>query len=381
MVNTKSLYNYKRFSMVRRIFILITCSVYLHLHGQFSTISVEAVPEGGDTMYYLTDELPRRINLGKPGENQFWSFTNLVAPYRQNLIAVPLEGADMYRVASENLWKIYVDSPDGPILHSRSNMMVGSNNIMSTWTSTHGLADPSYLMDYQDIRELEEIFQTTIHSSQSPASWKKSIPQGVDSLKISVHIARTLEVDATGMLLLSGGARHQTQRVHMTDHLTKKLWSKSKDGSWQDITSIVHLDDLAAEEKESYHFTDREHKGIICSVYLNDGTPSSVDYHLPNIQARHYDTQSTKSRWLLAFPNPALSFVRFKLLDVPSGTYTIKFSNIFMQQTLLEKSISVEGNETIEIDVNHFKGGTYFYRLLDKNGKILTTKRLVVLKP
>jgi hypothetical protein len=190
-----------------------------------------------------------------------------------------------------------------------------------------------------------------------------------------------MTVDASGTLYLGNGYREEVQRFKVEDHLTKKLWAKKVDGNWQDITSLVRLEDLLPEHHISYHFVSLESGGNICSVFLDqNGTPRRASFLIPKEQSKYYKTAVNNNQWIFAYPNPALSYVRFKFLDVPTGEYTLRFYDVFMRN-LLEKKYTINGEETVEISISHLEKGPYLYSLVDRTGKKIVTKRLIVIKP
>ncbi len=83
---------------------------------------------------------------------------------------------------------------------------------------------------------------------------------------------------------------------------------------------------------------------------------------------------------ILAYPNPAISDVRFQFWNLPSGKYNLKIYNI-LGVVVWERKYSINGDRTEKIDLSNFRKGTYLYSLINANGKAISTKRLMVMRP
>ena len=350
--------------------------------GQMPFVVTPSVPDPGDTLFYQVDELPKRISITAPGRDQVWNFASLLGPYLQYQVAQSTSGNDAsLQISGEQGTKYsYSEESMTLFLKSANRLKIGDTEIRSHWSSAEGLPMPSADIDYQDNHEYSALFQTTLSLAESPPNWRSSLPSGTDSIRISVLIDRSLTVDATGILFLVNGYRQETERIRVEDHLTKKIWAKKINGNWQDVTSLTRLEDLQPEDNLSYHFVSLETGGNICTVFLDkNGSPQSVQFVIPNDQARFFKPAGNP-QWVLAYPNPALSYVRFKFIDLPPGDYTLKFYDVFMRN-LFEKKYNITSGETVEINISHLNKGPYLYSLIDKSGKKITTKRLFVIKP
>lgn len=87
-----------------------------------------------------------------------------------------------------------------------------------------------------------------------------------------------------------------------------------------------------------------------------------------------------QGRLWAAFPNPAVEWVRFDCKNLPESDYTLKIFNI-VGKVVWKENYSISGNKSITVELEDFKKGTYLYSLVDKDGNVIGTRRLVVLKP
>ena len=81
-----------------------------------------------------------------------------------------------------------------------------------------------------------------------------------------------------------------------------------------------------------------------------------------------------------AFPNPAIVNVRFEFSNLPKDTYNLTIYNIIGEQ-LWNKRYSIDRNLMDKVDVSFLRKGTYLYSLSNAEGRIITTKRLVIVRP
>jgi hypothetical protein len=362
------------------LFICMLCSLsYVQATwAQNPLMSQARAPRVGDTLYYQTDELPHRIIISPPGQDQLWNFTSLLAPFLQTEIVAGSN--EQIMVGQQDDQKdTYEVQEDGLIWKRSSSLVVGKTQINHLWQSEEGIPLPSWEMAYQEDRDFEALYSCTFSAGDAPRVWQKAIPAGTDSLKVLLLINRSMTADATGMLMLTGGSRHSVQRIRVEDLVNKKLMGK-KNGSWADIGNSSGLTDLLPEKTLSYQFISKQGGGTVCNVKTDQsGKPTLVQFSIPKEQAALMK-KLVPSQWLFAYPNPALSVVRFKFLDVPAGRYVIRFYDILLRN-LLEKEYQVSGDETVEININHLVKGTYLFSLIDENGKKVVTKRLIVIKP
>jgi hypothetical protein len=80
-----------------------------------------------------------------------------------------------------------------------------------------------------------------------------------------------------------------------------------------------------------------------------------------------------------AMPNPVIDIVNFEMSNLEQGNYTIKIYNL-LGMVVWEEQHNVSGSKIVRLDTNNLKKGTYLYSLSNAKGKILATKRLIVLK-
>ncbi len=79
-------------------------------------------------------------------------------------------------------------------------------------------------------------------------------------------------------------------------------------------------------------------------------------------------------------PNPGFGKTTMMIHLQNSGIYTIEIKNILGQQ-LFQQQYNMNENEKLDLDFSNLPKGSYFCNLLDQSGRILVSKKLIILKP
>ncbi len=156
---------------------------------------------------------------------------------------------------------------------------------------------------------------------------------------------------------------------------------------WVDIATILggggpFGNFLGTDTTISYRFFSNLHKEELAILTLNNDQSSVEAARFKNIDnltpAPEVDAPGSAS--VQAFPNPAIQWVRFDCTNLPQDEYTLKIFNI-VGKVVWKNTYSIAGSRSIRVDLDEFKKGTYLYSLINQDGTIIGTKRLVVVKP
>jgi len=82
-----------------------------------------------------------------------------------------------------------------------------------------------------------------------------------------------------------------------------------------------------------------------------------------------------------AYPNPAVNDVSLSLAGFAPGQYYINVFSMAGQKVMDTQLVEINGDISIRLNVSNLHKGIYLYNITDDVGNILTTKRLVVVKP
>ena len=148
---------------------------------------------------------------------------------------------------------------------------------------------------------------------------------------------------------------------------------------WRDITTLVP--GIRLITTESYIRFVSVTTGLqLVETELDDGdVPLSIEFKTHPMVTRVFTEEPTKAD-VFAYPNPSYDVVRFKLSDLNQGKYVLKIFNI-LGVLMKEIDIDVDNRrETIAVDLSELQRGTYLYRLQDKFGRTIRTKRIVLIR-
>ncbi len=350
-------------------------------------ISLDNFPQSGDTLYYLTDELPERIAVSPPGPDQKWNYTTLQAPFIEFEVVQPASSgrryndypaSDLVLRSSRGLETYLQISGTRVILVGQAGTLFKDlRKLKGNMKWTGELPEVVSNLKYEDDVDFNATGEIRLGRLQIPLAYSDAIGGDPDSILIRRQVARRITADAWGQLLLPGGL-FDVLRVRYVDEIATTV-SARYGRHWQDVTNRLPSELLGATREISYRFFSPQGQQVV-TLYTDEGEiVQHVEYMAPRAQAGFYQ-RPRDGQWLYAFPNPAITNVRFKFLDIAPGEYSIRFYNI-LGKTLFDRRYLINGSKTVQIDISHLDKGTYLYSLLDKNGNKLITKRLIIVKP
>ncbi len=370
------------------------------------TITAAYFPAAGDTLRYAQDLTPpTSLNLiTPPGANQQWDYSALKTNQPTQTIFLPASagnnaayfpGADLliktfgggesyYNVTSAQFEFMgfigggaipFVPNAVGrytPALIERRAPL----DYLSVHSQTSNLTIPFAITD------LPPIFDSII----------SSIPGGqlFDSVRIRVRFQNADTVDAWGELKIPNAKE-------FTPVLRQKRVTKTRNtveariaGSfplWIDITAFLGGTPFGgfagADSFVVYRFLSNQYKEELLTVTANftEDTIRSVRFkNLPITVFVAPDLHDAPAASIQALPNPAVDKVRFECNKLPSDEYTLKVFNL-VGKVVWKETFWASGKYSLLLDLEDFNKGTYLYSLSNRKGEILSTKRLIILKP
>ena len=119
----------------------------LFLHLLYAGISAQpllvtaGLPEPGDTLFYLYDELPSAIRISPSGQDQMWNFLSLRAPYLEMEMVQPVPrqpGVDWAITGRRGQRFQFRKESKGLYWVAANRWQVGKTMIPYPWTSESG---------------------------------------------------------------------------------------------------------------------------------------------------------------------------------------------------------------------------------------------------
>jgi hypothetical protein len=351
------------------------------------------LPEVGDTLALLSDNLPTGIVVGSPGADRFWDFSSLQAPFVQNSIYKDAQegqafdrfpSADLL-IGEEGLLEAYYRVDDGRL---RELGFFGSDPFGFGLSAVGKYSTPYIIKDtpmmYGDRTEQQTSLLFPIAGDQLPDTLLDLLPLTPDSIRLRVELESEFDVDAWGLAVV-GNQDFDVLRQKRTEYRTLRIDALVPGfPTWTDITLIIEnlLPGLVSNDTTySYHFYDNENiQPIVVLTVDEDDEILRADFIPTEMMTPVQEFVDNGRSKLFVYPNPTLGPIRFDFLHFPRGKYTIRIMSI-LGVTVWEKNVMIDGDKTVAADIRTLRRGTYLYSLSDENNKRLFTKRLVVMKP
>jgi len=379
---------------MKKALLFIFTILSFHLTGQI-TVTSASFPAVGDTLKTAIDGAPEGIEITGPGGNQSWDFSSLQGVTAEALVRAASEGTNADLFPNANL--LFPVGEDG----------IGGESYASSSTSLYqqiGYVGPDPLnfginvrvpysppiverrspMNFFDINNTEYAILVAVPTDSLPGEIINDLPIVPDSVRLRVASTRTDVVDGWGTLTIPGGTYEvlREKRIEIRETAVEALVGIGPFANWVDVTEFIGGGLLGGDTLTTYIFVNDQEKENIAEVTVtNDDveTPLRVTYKSNDVitNVRYVNTGRTD---IFAYPNPAINNVRINFLNITPGNYTFRIFNILGKE-VVHKKYQINGDRTVGIDIDTLQKGTYLYNLTDSKGKILKTKRLMVIRP
>jgi Secretion system C-terminal sorting domain len=374
-------------------FILKTCLLF----GQI-TVTAANFPAANDTLRYAIDDMPAPsldAILTPPGGPQTWSLINVNpgAPFTvvyqaattgKNAARFP--GAELVspNTARENYYNVTTTRFEN--LGFSGTDQLGLNlDVVNRFMPA--FVERRAPMRFFDINQQATNISFAISIRELPDVIRNGIPgiSGlVDSVRFRINTQRLDVVDGYGTMQIPAG-QFNVLREKRTEYRTGAFDARTPLLGWINIpltNAPILANALGTDTTVSYHFfSDRSKEPIVVATLNNaQSRLRSVQVKTNRVTVATDNLEAPGSGAISAFPNPAIEWVRFDCANLPANDYTIKIFNI-VGRIVWRETHNISGNKSIHVPLDHFKKGTYLYSLTNKEGTVLGTKRLVVLKP
>ena len=377
--------------MIRFFLFLLCVSLFIPLSTAQIRISGQTLPILGDTLYLGLDNLPEGMTLGTTGGPQTWDFTTLQAPFSKPQVFRLAQVGRMARIFEDAMLVTDLPVGNGEAYYRRTKT---SLNVVGTYGEDFLGIDLPLVLKYRPalpIRRAPLQYQrpnldqteasVTFAADDVGPSYLDELPISSDSFRVRLSLNRQELVDAYGTVQLPSG-KFPVLRLRRVDNYNIRLDAKLPFVDWKDVTDLLPENEYLGERVDlSYHFLSEDQKTPIAIVEADAQTEAiqRVFFLQPKEKAAN-SSQFFTSPGLYAYPNPAILEVRFDFKNLNPDFYEIRMFNILGVEVWSE-SFWEPGNRTVKVDLNPFSKGTYLYSIVDSEGKTLSTKRLVIVRP
>jgi Secretion system C-terminal sorting domain len=356
------------------------------------TVTSSAIPNVGDTIRTSLDTngIVDLVGMGGP---KTWSYLNLqnhrpttrvyqAANTGINFASYP--GSDLL-VVGQNGSETYYD---------RTNSQLAVLGYAGPDPANLGVAvlahfSPPLILqrapiNFFDVNQMTSNLTIALSLNDIPDSLFTLPIPGVDSIRVRFTTLRLDVVDGYGTLSIPGQTE-QVLREKRTETSTTGLDIHSFLG-WTALPTggggIPGAGFLGTDTTISYRFYANNVKEELASVQLGPDfvTPARVSFKRNATSAINEVNADNVVGSVHAYPNPAVDEVNFECRNLQPGTYALKIYNL-LGKTVWSKEYLIAGTKSIKVDLDDMRKGTYLYSLSDQHGTVISTKRLVIIKP
>ncbi len=348
----------------------------------------ESFPQAGDTLFLAVDNDPGIVLTG-PGGPYDWDYTSLQAPFTTEVLYKPasegnaadqLPNADLvvdlpggseayYEISNGELRNIAINGPDPAGLGFDLLMKLDPPLVERKAPTSFGFS----LLQ-------ESSIGAAISSDLIPQQILDQLPITPDSLRLRISANRTEFADAYGTVSIPGGTfdvlrikRFEVREFHVDAYLSFS--------GWAEITDLVGAD-MPPDSSLTYFFLSNEAKEPIVSIEADPLTEEVQRVTFKSIEGSVATTFVPAGQaMVLAYPNPAINDVRFEFINLQPGDYRLEIYNL-LGVKIREKNYHLKGGNSVDkMDITALRKGSYLYALIGPDGKTITTKRLIVIRP
>ena len=358
------------------------------------TVTAATFPGAGDTLDYALDSDPGGLTIATPpGGNQTWNLSDLQADETSRVIYLPAS-AGVHSMDYPNA-ELVVIGDNRETYYDKTNTQFTRLGYAGADASSFGLEvvarfSPALVERKSPLQFFDITVQTVdlslpLATDQIPDSLLTGIVITPDSVRVRINTNRLDVVDGWGKCQIPGG-NYDVLRVKRTEYRTTALDVYLLLG-WVDITSLLGNGNtlggfLGTDTTTTFRFYNQVEKEEIAVATMSKdlATVEQVRFKNNSGTSASIEADSPGAASIQAYPNPAVEWVRFNCANLPQGDYTLKIFNI-IGKVVWKENYQLNGSKSIRVELDDFKKGTYLYSLIDGQGNIIGTKRLVVLKP
>ncbi|TVQ46991.1 MAG: T9SS C-terminal target domain-containing protein [Saprospirales bacterium] len=353
------------------------------------TVSPHSLPQVGDTLRQMVDNLPVGATIGNGGPDQVWDYSTLQGMYVLETIFHPRNhgrynvkfpdanavlflsgGIESYFQLGESEMK-EVGVSGGDPLNLDLNLI---GNYMPPIEGKR--AEITYGDSFRENSSL--VFPISV--GQLPDTLFADFPFTPDSIRLRVQISREEIVDAWGLLLIRE-AMFEVIRLKRIENSVSRIDVKTGFFPWVDISDLMGIDELGEQRSVSYFYYDEFSKEPILTLSLDEEENiSRADYIFNEVTSADVFAGFPDESGLYVSPNPSYGFIALSFINLNPGRYKVRILNI-LGVTKWEANYRIDGNKREMVNISHLEAGTYLYSLVDAHNNIISTRRLVILRP
>lgn len=221
-------------------------------------------------------------------------------------------------------------------------------------------------------------YQLTMGPGELSSNFLNQLPIRPDSVRVVVQSIFT-DQPRSQVTINRNSSSVEVESFSRQVEVDRRVEVKIAPFGWESVNDISPM--LDWDQSYQYQQIVYWKENLLSPFAINEKRNGDSAFALLDQQAEKEKQQIVSGvPSIKAVPNPAINDLRFEINNVTPGSYTIRVKNILGEQKI-EKTIEISSSDIIPIDIDSLRKGSYFYILEDDEGNVISTKRLIVLRP
>jgi len=221
-------------------------------------------------------------------------------------------------------------------------------------------------------------FNTIIERNEIPKEILINLPKSVQKIKIVGDIHRNYHCDADGKFIFNDKTI-SSLRIKVDEKISIRLYDILSGNEIPNISNKVlkkvynkiggRTYFLFFSNSTKYYFAKAEFSNISNSFIIKYQSDIDINYG--------YSINSDKKVFLI-YPNPTYNTAKILISNFKTGNYTIELYNIIGRK-LWSENITLSKKNMLKYNFSFLRKGTYLIALKDRFGKVIQTKKIMII--
>ncbi len=356
---------------------------FLLLHtNSYSQIEVRSYPinlSDNTILNYVVDYFPQSYVQSK-GAHLTWDLSESKSPIVQQ---ITIRKTKLENISKSAVYEI--KSGNNTVFFSKNKRNFDELGfILNTANNSHIVLykHPLYFttkyLKYGATFSNSGSFTIQLMREELPKELIANLPVSVKEVKLVGKIFRKYHCDAGGRFILEDN-EIAALRLSVDESIEIRLYDV---GSGNEIPFIKEhvlkkIYEKAGENKY-YLFFSNSYKYYFAKVdYDKSSGNYIIKYQSNDIKKDALEVNTSKKIFLL-YPNPTYSIAKMLIANYGIGKYKLEIYNIIGKK-LWEDNLMLTKSNLLRYDFSFLRKGTYIIALKDKYGKLITTRKLVII--
>jgi len=366
-------------SFGKKIILLILLFGQFNIYSQIEVRTYPFALEDMTTLRYSIDYFDKSEVL-KTGAHLFWDLNDNQTPLFEEIIIKKNNNPGFYNKP------IYeVSNIKSSVFYSKYGRNFDEIGfVLNTKIQSHTVIydKPLYFttknLKYGATFSNKSSFTVSLIREELPDELTNKLPESVKEIQLVGRITRKYHCDAAGRFGLNG-ENISALRLNVDEKIELKLYDISSGNAIpfidEDILRKIYT---KAGENKYYLFFSNEYKFYFAKILYDKVFGNYIIKYQTNDTTNKILEVNTNKKTFLIYPNPTYSIAKMLISNYGTGNYKLEIYNIIGKK-VWENDIHLSKRNLLRFDFSSLRKGTYIVALKDKYGKLITTRKLVII--